>query len=285
MGSLGDLRDMSPTSAYVSIRQHTPDVSIRQHTSAYAMSPTPAYASIRQHTPGCARRDSSGLPISDDPPSSGLPISDPPPSSGLHMSARPVGAYVDTATVTATVTSDNLSSRATTEHCLPDVRGMSPLSLSLCLGGVHHDSAGGVTRDMNHALRDFQDMTPLRDFRGMSPLRDFRGVSPLLDSRGLSPLHGLRANSPLHDLRAVSPLWSARQDAHTDTDTDTATDTDAHTQTQTQTSKTNSPVCARSVRAGGREVTPMAGTVDRPLSFRANSVSRDVTRLQLQDVV
>ncbi len=119
------------------------------------MSPTSAYASIRQHTPGCARRDSSvpirdppssGLPISDPPPSSGLPISDPPPSSGLHMSARPVVAYADTGTVTSellqvcwrmltyadvcwrmltyadvcyadtgTVTSDPLSSRATKE--------------------------------------------------------------------------------------------------------------------------------------------------------------------------
>ena len=50
------IRQRQHTPAYVSIRQHTQPISIRQHTpaSAYASlrQHTPAYVSIRQHTLG-----------------------------------------------------------------------------------------------------------------------------------------------------------------------------------------------------------------------------------------
>jgi hypothetical protein len=206
----------SGASAYVSIRHHTPDVSIRQHTSAYAMSPTSAHVSIRQHTPGFGRRD----------------------SSGLDMNAPPVVQAADF-------------------HCKQAEIGLMS----------------------RHVLPVFSTQAELDDWP-----RELRDTSSL--------------SLPLS-------LQGVRHDSNTDTGSDTGTDNDTQTQ-----QRTSSDVCASNwipgtVQAGGRHSSPKAenaravlvprgrhsspkveiAAVDRPLSFHANSVSRDVTRLQLQDVV
>ena len=124
MGSLPDLRDMSPTSAYVSMRQHTPDVSIRQHKSAYTMSPKSASVSIRQHTPGCAQRDASVLDM--------CALCDLRDMSPLSLSLR--GVRHDSSVDRETLDMSHAARDSRDMNRLPVMRGMSPL------WGVRQDS-------------------------------------------------------------------------------------------------------------------------------------------------